>query len=488
MATTNESSLGSPAPPDGGGFRQPGQTFADADRTDSDRGRSTLARWKHQMRNGARSHGGILLGCLPRPRAPCHLGLTPRPASCKISPADVFDFDNESLEQRLVERIDPGGETRRLLAELGPLAASGALGAQGAELQETAANMHDLVVTAAQAIRVFARHGWAPSGTEPVEGYREALGVLEESGLEAAEARLADVWTDRPWTVHVGRFAGFASRHQPLNELFHARARLVRLAVEHHAAGRYDASIPILLAQIEGLCIDATGKQFFTRRGDLRADFVDDATLAGLDEGLPTARRWWEEPDQGTGRHGTPHRHPVLHGRELAYDTRVNSTKVLVLLLSVMTWAEPIVNQRAEQLRAARQDAAAGSDDVDGAGRRVDDREFDETRAALRRVQTAQFGRWNNLGRYLGEELEEVLASGFIRDGLPSPPQVRIRCTPTGDAWWAWRCTVTGYVLGIGGLGPRPSEWYFEGPHEPDGPPGSGPGWGDGEFAATSNW
>jgi hypothetical protein len=50
-------------------------------------------------------------------------------------------------------------------------------------------------------------------------------------------------------------------------------------------------------------------------------------------------------PDTNTGE--GLHRHGIMHGRDLRFGTRANSTKVLTILLALVQWAEPLARARA---------------------------------------------------------------------------------------------------------------------------------------------
>jgi hypothetical protein len=129
----------------------------------------------------------------------------------------------------------------------------------------------------------------------------------------------------------------------------------------------------------------------------------------------------------------------------------------------------------------------AGVDGTDDAGRRLDRREFAETRAALRWLATAQMGWFRNRGRRYRPDLVDVVRD-WSRRGLPDDPAVRIVVRPDGRAWYAWRQTIGGWSIGIGAVGPPPDEWYYDGPEPPKGFPGEAPGWGDRAHALTLNW
>jgi hypothetical protein len=86
---------------------------------------------------------------------------------------------------------------------------------------------------------------------------------------------------------------------------------------------------------------------------------------------------------QKSGVTGKLSRHGILHGRELRYDTQMNSTKALVLLAAVIEWAQADAREKVERLRREREARHAGSDATDQEGRRLDRRGFNEVKAAL---------------------------------------------------------------------------------------------------------
>lgn len=94
---------------------------------------------------------------------------------------------------------------------------------------------------------------------------------------------------------------------EPYNAEFQARRRLLFKAREHHRAGAYEASVPIVYAHVEGICFDVTNRLSSRRARTARS--VDDETLAGLHEALPVARDWFStglhqtslSPNEGSG-------------------------------------------------------------------------------------------------------------------------------------------------------------------------------------------
>lgn len=144
-------------------------------------------------------------------------------------------------------------------------------------------------------------------------------------------------------------------------------------------------------------------------------------------------------------------------------------------------------DQRQESEREDRLAQYAGVEGEDEEGRRLDQREFEETREALQALATAQMGWYRNRGGRYRAELLEVLAPRFERAGLQTDHGIQLRVADDGQAWWAWRRTVTGWCFAIGAAGPPPDEWLFDGANPPDGFPGKDEGWSQWGVGAE-NW
>ena len=133
----------------------------------------------------------------------------------------------------------------------------------------------------------------------------------------------------------------------------------------------------------------------------------------------------------------------------------------------------------------------AGSNDVDKDGSRLDRREFRETTIALRFLATCQMGWYRNRGkRYHREQLLSAIGDDFSRHGLPKEHGIAVRVAKDGQAWYAWRRTVTGWCFAIGAAASPPDQWEFDGPEPPKGYPGKSSDWGSGPFSddVNRNW
>lgn len=146
--------------------------------------------------------------------------------------------------------------------------------------------------------------------------------------------------------------------------------------------------------------------------------------------------------------------------------------------------------EQAEQ--EARLVRYAGAKGRDADGKMLDQREIKATRDALRRIEFAHLGHYDRRGRYRKDLLSRVLLDDFTEHGLPQDHGITMRVRNDGRAWYAWRSTPSGRVLGIGMDEGRDSdrgdEWLYEGDDPPSGYPGSDSSWGDTAYDTPPNW
>lgn len=148
------------------------------------------------------------------------------------------------------------------------------------------------------------------------------------------------------------------------------------------------------------------------------------------------------------------------------------------------------VRSRRDTERAAAQEQDdlkrhAGVSGTTEDGRQVDQREFKETRAALRWIATAEMGWFRNDPPGYRADLVPMLEP--FRD-LPEAHGIDLHVDDAGGAWWASRRTITGWCFAIGAAGPPPDQWLYDGPDPPSGFPGSDPVWGERWGIEAKNW
>lgn len=400
-------------------------------------------------------------------------------------------FSRDELIEQIRAAIDPSGEYAALLDALDAADSSRGLTilfapAVVSELRALLVQHRQFQESTLNALSYLVPLGWAPfhMKTAIVE---QAIELVRSGNTEAADDLLAGQWDgEGSWrTKRVCdrvRVMGAGFRQDDLENLFRERARLLVKAREHHEAGRYEASIPIVHAQMEGIVMDVTGGRKFFTRGRQKADVTDPSQLVSITACLATLQTTYGESVTETQANGSLSRHGIAHGRELAYDTRANSAKSWSVLDSLVEWALPLSRREGQRRRAERQAANAGRTDVDVNGRRVDDREFDETRDVITTLGTSAIGWRRNQGRYPADLIGGIYTQDdFTKRGLPDSSGLRMETTQDGGTAWFWRQTISGWVLGYAvSEGERGMlEWFYSGEEPPEGPPGEAPGWSE---------
>jgi hypothetical protein len=329
-----------------------------------------------------------------------------------------------------------------------------------------------LLVSSARSLLLFAPRGWAPCGLTPQSMLDKALEVYDRTGsIEDSETVLVEGWNESPLSLRFceTRLRGLGMADEELGRLCRARADLVEKALTHHQSGAYEASVPIVLAQIDGLVRDTTegAHGFFSGLGD-RSHLRDSTTLPGVDEGLDALQKYFGARQDVSSSTGGASRHGILHGRELGYDTKMNSTKALVLLLAVIEWAAPRAKEIAERRRTEREAKWAGSEEVDERGRRMDRRGFSEMRSELRMIHTRQIAEYRRHNRY-PEDLRRLFTPGTTHGDSIAAKGIVLEVTDDGQEFMTWGHTVSGWVLGVAGKGGSPMDHLYAGPDRPPG-------------------
>lgn len=347
----------------------------------------------------------------------------------------------------------------------------------------------------AEAALWFNRHGWAVSKFTPTAAYKQALArKLDGADETEIDQLLADAWNSSSAVdILPARIRVLGAEDDELGQIAKARARLVEQALRHHTNGDYAASIPILLAQVEGICRDATttpecpeGRSFFAKNPKVRDAVIDDATVAGMECGLADVRSWFSVDVPSTGLHGLGSRHGVLHGRDVAYDNYITSTKCVALLVAIWEWANERLGAIAAARHQARYDAHMGSDAVDDNGWRLDRRGFSATRsllveiAGIQQLHRDQRGRYGSTQQLLGNLTTAATGLEALTRG--------VQIVADADRWMASLTSEAGWVFSIGV--DHDVTHYADGPTPPIGlPPGDG--WrreSDGNWSGDCHW
>jgi hypothetical protein len=153
----------------------------------------------------------------------------------------------------------------------------------------------------------------------------------------------------------------------------------------------------------------------------------------------------------------------------------------------VRAFERDMATKEAEKREAAeRLERYAGAEGVDETGRRLDQREFEETRQALQWIANCHMGWYRQRGRYR-RDLMKILGD-FTSYGLPEDHGIVMRVRKDGKSWYAWRRTISGWVFAIGAAKAPPDQWLYDGRDVPAGFPGKDPAWGESAFMESPNW
>ena len=122
-----------------------------------------------------------------------------------------------------------------------------------------------------------------------------------------------------------------------LKESYSERSHIFEEAFEAHREAKYCLSVPVLLAQCDGLMHLQFGESWFTLKGRK-------AVVEKLNDMTPDDRRLfadpetWEETPVWLSKNERPkffcdlNRHQVLHGESTNYNTETNSLRVISLI------------------------------------------------------------------------------------------------------------------------------------------------------------
>lgn len=191
-----------------------------------------------------------------------------------------------------------------------------------------------------EAIITLANHGWYLDPDMPITASTEFARALDEGNIEEVTEVLTEYFRQK--------LDGIKER---LEEHCPRRMHILREAFNAHREGKYSLSIPVFLAQADGIWWDEFSKSLFQRQGRNRTarDYIEenqsDYFLAFFDifkEQLPL---WMSESDRNQS-FDQLNRHLVLHGEAVDYGTEENSLKA-ISFLSWLCWMLDWYNEKA---------------------------------------------------------------------------------------------------------------------------------------------
>lgn len=173
--------------------------------------------------------------------------------------------------------------------------------------------------------------GWTTFEDMDAAVVREAVRLAEAGDPEGAEDVLVRHFDAQTLREGVERLCGELS-------VFGVREALLLAAIEDHREGRYHASVPVTLAQIDGIASDLTNTKFFAKNPNR---LVLSDTIVGHRSGLATLAGIMSLQRGQTSalEIDVPYRHGIMHGKDLGYANEKVSVKALTALLALGSWA-----------------------------------------------------------------------------------------------------------------------------------------------------
>ena len=184
-------------------------------------------------------------------------------------------------------------------------------------------------------LRILGEHGWYLDFDMPTSGLRFIATKLESGHTAEADETLKQYYRGRARDIEAALIAKFSTRATPISQAFKA-----------HGRGEYYLSIPVFLAQADGVCKAFTTLQLFSRDDGVpktasHVQSIESELISSLfyplTIPLPISASEYERATLPE----VLNRHAVLHGESLDYGTEANSLKAISLLYyigSVLTW------------------------------------------------------------------------------------------------------------------------------------------------------
>lgn len=193
--------------------------------------------------------------------------------------------------------------------------------------EQLAGALEQLPIQQRRALGVLAGDGWYLDPEMHFPDLVELADRIEEGDLEGAREELIAYFE-----------ATTDSIESRLVQRFPARAKVIGAAMGAHRRGEYALSIPVFLAQADGICVELVGVQLYARRDGvprLANHFRDEEHtpfMAALLHPLTAPMPISANASERSSRADHLNRHSVLHGESSNYDTRANGCRALSLL------------------------------------------------------------------------------------------------------------------------------------------------------------
>ncbi len=252
-------------------------------------------------------------------------------------------------DQRKYEKLEAELRQLKSLRYLRPIlwlsgkkgrAASSDIGKSLGQIPELEAQLEQLRETPDKFNALYRERGWIASDDMNVDAMVEAVEIAESEGIDIGEAYLLEYYSVDKLSQWLRIFC-FIPFMEP-------RRNLLNAAFEDHKAGRYHASVPVVLAQIDGITHDLVNQTFYKGGRKPAVHLQATETIVGDPEGLAAMADLISVSRAHTKGDpiSLPYRHGILHGRDLGYANRLVSTKSFALLIALRPWVLSVINDK----------------------------------------------------------------------------------------------------------------------------------------------
>ncbi|MDD5503639.1 MAG: hypothetical protein PHH26_09350 [Candidatus Thermoplasmatota archaeon] len=170
-------------------------------------------------------------------------------------------------------------------------------------------------------------HGWYLDLEMPLSGLWKLKNALTEGNVTSAEDALVEYFESRADEIE-----------KSIVKRFPKRQKLIIAAFNAHRRQEYELSIPVLLAQTDGICKEVVNQNLFEKYNKKRQiaiyveKFATDIYRAALLSPLVQTLPIWASKNERDKGFSELNRHMVIHGESLDYGTKTNSLKAISLI------------------------------------------------------------------------------------------------------------------------------------------------------------
>lgn len=188
-------------------------------------------------------------------------------------------------------------------------------------------SFHELPPRIQEALLLLGSHGWYMDEEWTLPDLFQLIKGLSSGNIYEAEHTIIEHFESRIDEIEESIIKRFPHREKPIMAAFNA-----------HRKQEYELSIPVFLAQTDGICKEITKEYLFRKKNkkpctaiyveQIVSDTLMAAILSPLAQALPIGASEHERPEG----FNELNRHMVMHGESLNYGNKTNSLKAISLI------------------------------------------------------------------------------------------------------------------------------------------------------------